>query len=289
MQEKDYPALYQAADNASLKAQDNYLNSVKSYIALSVIGAGLSVAGIQSKGAAIVAAVVFLSALFLSIYIAVRKNEGVWYRARAVAESIKTSTWRFMMRTEPFDASLEIDLAKSDFRGVLQRILSEHKDLAHDLAGTFSMEAQISPKMEEVRGKTLNERKSIYLKDRIEDQRKWYTDKSKFNKKWGSIWFWILIGFQGVAVILTLMRVVYPEWSYWPTEIFVVAAAGIFTWLQLKRFRELAASYGLAAHEIGVAMGALETVQTENNFSDFVRNTENAFSREHTQWVAKKE
>ncbi|MEA1901034.1 MAG: DUF4231 domain-containing protein, partial [Thermodesulfobacteriota bacterium] len=123
MQEKDYPALYQAADNASLKAQDNYLSSVKSYIALSVIGAGLSVAGIQSKGAAIVAAVVFLSALFLSIYIAVRKNEGVWYRARAVAESIKTSTWRFMMRTEPFDASLEIDLAKSDFRGVLQRIL----------------------------------------------------------------------------------------------------------------------------------------------------------------------
>jgi len=289
MQEKDYPALYQAADNASLKAQESYLDSVKGYVALSVIGAGLSVAGIGSKGAAIVAAVVFLSALFLSIYIAVRKNEGVWYRARAVAESIKTSTWRFMMRTEPFDASQEIDLAKSDFSGLLQRILSEHNDLAHDLAGTFSMEAQISPKMEEVRGKTLNERKSIYLKDRIEDQRKWYTDKSKYNKKWGSIWFWILIGFQGVAVILTLMRVAYPEWRYWPTEIFVVAAAGIFTWLQLKRFRELAASYGLAAHEIGVAMGALETVQTENNFSDFVRDTENAFSREHTQWVAKKE
>jgi len=289
MKEEHYPALYQAANNASLKAQEDYLRSVKGFVALSVIGAGLSVAGIQSKEAAIIAAIVFLTAMFLSIYIAVKKNEGVWYRARAIAESIKTSTWRFMMLTEPFDASQELNLAKSNFRILLQKILNEHKDLAHELAGQFSLEAQISQKMEEVRSTPLDERKNIYLKDRIEDQRKWYTDKSKYNKKWGTIWFWIMIALQGVAIILTLMRVAYPCWNYWPTEIFVVAAAGIFTWIQLKRFRELAASYGLAAHEIGVAMGALDVVESEDAFSDFVRDTENAFSREHTQWVAKKE
>jgi hypothetical protein len=289
MEEKDYPALYQAADVASFNAQKGYLNNVKAYIALSVLGAGLSVVGIQSKEAAILAAIVFLGGLFISIYIAVKKNENVWFRARAVAESIKTSTWRFMMQTEPFDASSEINKAKSDFRDLLKRILNEHKDLAHDLAGSFSLESQITTMMDEVRSKSLDERKNIYLNQRIEDQRKWYTDKSNYNKKWGKIWFVSMIALQAIAIILTLMRVAYPQWSYWPTEIFIVAAAGIFTWIQLKRFRELTASYGLAAHEIGLAMGALDDVHSEEDFSDFVRDTENAFSREHTQWVAKKE
>lgn len=74
MEEKDYPALYQAADVASFNAQKGYLNNVKAYIALSVLGAGLSVVGIQSKEAAILAAIVFLGGLFISIYIAVKKK-----------------------------------------------------------------------------------------------------------------------------------------------------------------------------------------------------------------------
>lgn len=289
MQENNYPALYQAADNASINAQNGYLNNVKAYVVLSVLGAGLSVIGINSKGAAILAAIMFLGGLFLSIYIAVKKNEGVWYRARAVAESIKTLTWRFMMCTEPFDSARPLHEAKSVFRELLHRILNEHKDLAHDLAGSFSLEEQIPETMIEVRSKNIEERKAIYLIERIEDQRQWYANKSVYNKKWGAIWFWILITLQGIAIVFTLMRVAYPEFGYWPTEIFVVAGAGVFTWIQLKRFRELAASYGLAAHEIGVAMSAIELVQSEEDFSDFVRDTENAFSREHTQWVAKKE
>jgi hypothetical protein len=289
MEEKNYPALYQAADAASNKAQKEYLNNVRSYIALSVIGAGLSVFGIQSKEAAILAALAFLGGLFVSIYIAVKKNENVWYRARAVAESIKTSTWRFMMQTEPFDATSDLRKAKNDFRNLLQRILNEHKDLAHDLAGSFSLESQITEIMDVVRLKPLNERKEFYLKKRIEDQLKWYTNKAQHNKKWGKTWFICMIIMQAVAIILALFRVGYPQWNYWPTEIFIVAAAGVFTWIQLKRFRELTASYGLAAHEIGLAMGALASAQSEIEFSDFVRDTENAFSREHTQWVAKKE
>ena len=289
MNEKNFPALYQAADNAAIIAQKTFLNSVKTYAFLSVLGAGLSVIGIQSKEFAILAAIVFLGGLFLTIYIAVKKSEGVWYRARAVAESIKTSSWRFMMQTEPFDSSIAEQTVKSQFRELLIKILEEHKDLAHDLSGQFSLQDQISDKMIENRSKSLAERKQIYLTERIEDQRNWYANKSEFNKKWGSFWFCILIVFQSMAIFLSLMRVAYPIWEFWPTEIFVVAAASVFSWIQLKRFRELTASYSLAAQEIAIAMGALEDALTEEDFSNFVRDTENAFSREHTQWIAKKE
>jgi SMODS and SLOG-associating 2TM effector domain 1/SMODS and SLOG-associating 2TM effector domain 3 len=289
MRESDYPALYQAANNASLKAQNSYLWSIRGYAILSTIGAGLSVIGIESKEAAILAALVFFSSLFLSIFMYGNENEGAWYRARALAESIKTSSWRFMMCAEPFEHDSSSQKTRDIFREKLSRILSEHKNLAHDLAGAFSTQEQISTTMSENRSKSLDERKNIYLRERIEDQRKWYADKSESNKKWGNIWFWVLIVLQGVAIAFTVMRVAYPEWKYWPTEIFVVASGNVFTWIQLKRFRELTNSYSLAACEISIAMGSLESVSTEDDFSDFVRDTENAFSREHTQWVAKKQ
>ena len=150
-----------------------------------MIGAGLSVIGIQSREAAVFAAVVFLGGLFLSIYIATKKGEGVWYRVRAVAESIKTSSWRFMMCTEPFDYRTSLQKAKSDFRELLNNILSEHKDLAHDLSGPFSMQEQISTKMIENRSKPLDERKQIYQTERIEDQRGYFARsfcKDEFEK-----------------------------------------------------------------------------------------------------------
>ncbi|HCB7267327.1 TPA: SLATT domain-containing protein, partial [Escherichia coli] len=36
----------------------------------------------------------------LLLYMAVQKPEKEWYGCRALAESIKTSTWRYMMRAE---------------------------------------------------------------------------------------------------------------------------------------------------------------------------------------------
>jgi hypothetical protein len=57
----------------------------------------------------------------------------------------------------------------------------------------------------------------------------------------------------------------------------------------MKRHSELTASYNLTAHEIGIIKGNAEAVETESEFSDFVNEAELAFSREHTQWVARKD
>ena len=59
--------------------------------------------------------------------------------------------------------------------------------------------------------------------------------------------------------------------------------------MQAKRFSELAASYALAAHEISLIADQALTPATAYDFSVFVGDAENAFSREHTQWVARKD
>ena len=59
--------------------------------------------------------------------------------------------------------------------------------------------------------------------------------------------------------------------------------------MQAKKFSELAASYTLAAHEINIIKSLSLEEMTEEEFSIFVGDAENAFSREHTQWVARKD
>jgi hypothetical protein len=61
------------------------------------------------------------------------------------------------------------------------------------------------------------------------------------------------------------------------------------SWMQAKRFSELAASYALAAHEISLIKEQSLLPDTDEKFSLFVGDAENAFSREHTQWVARKD
>jgi len=101
--------------------------------------------------------------------------------------------------------------------------------------------------------------------------------------------FWILIGVNIIAVICTALRMIYIELAFWPTDVFVAIAASILSWMQAKRFSELAASYTLASHEIGLIKEQSLLPDTHEKFSLFVGDAENAFSREHTQWVARKD
>jgi len=288
MREEDYPALYLAADAASKSAQTTFLNALRLYAYLAIAGAGLAAYGIESKGAAVAAAILFLGGLAVSILLAIKQYESTWYRARAVAESIKTSTWRFMMKAEPFE-NADLTEARTVFLHTLKQILQEHKDLGADLAGHSADRSQLTEHLVGIRGQPLQERMAYYRQHRIQEQRTWYAQKSSTSKRYGRRWFSTLIALQAAAVLFTLLRIAWPQSKVWPTEVFIVAAASVLLWMQAKRYRELAAAYGLTAHEIGLADGGFAQITTENEFSQFVGDTENPFSREHTQWIARKD
>lgn len=289
MKEKEYPALYCATNKASMDAQNQYLNFVRTYSFLLIAATGLGVYGINEKVSAIFAALLVIGSIFLSVIMLLRRNEDTWYRARSVAESVKTSSWRFMMRCDPYLDAPDVRVVKSRFRARLKSILSEHKDLAEHLGGTVSEQEQITETMCEVRGLDWEQRANFYRTYRIDEQRSWYANKSAWNRKKGKFWFSVLIGCQALAVLFLILRVAYPDRWYWPADIFVVAAGSALTWIQVKRFKELAAAYGLTAHEIGVVRGELEQIDSEDKLAQFVSDSENAFSREHTQWLARKD
>ena len=140
---------------------------------------------------------------------------------------------------------------------------------------------------QQVRSLPILERLEIYRRDRVDDQANWYAGKSIFNRKRATCWFWIMVGLHASAILMLLWKINSPTLKL-PVEAVAVAAIAILSWLQAKKHRELSASYSLAAHEIVLIKGEAVSIQREQELSDFVVNSENAFSREHTQWAARR-
>lgn len=117
----------------------------------------------------------------------------------------------------------------------------------------------------------------------------WYARKAALNRRMSKVFFWALIATNSIAVVCAILRITFADQPIWPTDVFVAAAASLLSWMQAKRFSELAASYALAAHEISLIKEQSLLPDTPEKFSLFVGDAENAFSREHTQWVARKD
>lgn len=288
MNREGYPALYLGADAASNSSQKEYFNLIRSEYLILVVAAILGMYWAKEKYQLIIYALVFVLAAVVLLFRSVRKPEQRWYRCRALAESIKTSTWRYMMRSDPFFDAEVVQVPRSEFRNHLAGILRANQNIGESIAGYYSDAEQITGVMEEIRALSLEERKTFYRENRIYDQRKWYSKKAFQNKVSFRYWVSIIVVVYLLAMLSVLLRLAFPEVVWWPTEPLTVLAASIVGWVQIRKFNELASSYTLTAHEIGIIQGRIDEIYTEREFSDFVSEAELAFSREHTQWVARR-
>lgn len=280
---EDCPALYRASDLMAAKAQRTYV-TILSISLISIISAStLTLVSGYSVVAAVGAALSFILGLVFSLILAAKRYDKTWYHARAAAESVKTLTWRYIMRANPFDqADRE---SRSHFIAVLHEILNENQGICEIVKDT----EQVTPRMTEIRQLPIRDRIKIYSEDRINDQGKWYLNKARYNQVRTERWFWTITGIQILAVVCSLVRIAELSWNLLPTGVLATAATAAFSWMQIKRFQELSTSYNLTAHEIGLIKADLVDIHDEQEFSKFVGDSENAFSREHTQWQARRD
>lgn len=286
MKEEDFPGLYQSADNLSGGAQSSFFAALALNLIFLVSATVVSVVNYPHWGAAIIQALLLAGATASSVYLALVRPERLWYSGRAVAESIKTLTWRYVSRAEPFhDEDL---ISKKLFLVKLKAVISQNQGISDKLTSHIS-EKQISVTMVQFRADSFEIRRDNYIKFRINDQLVWYEKKAKLNKKHSEIFFYALIVVNVLAFIFALIKIANVQYPYLPTDILIAFAASLLTWMQAKRFSELSASYALTAHEIGIIREQADELTSDDGLSLFVGDAENAFSREHTQWVARKD
>jgi hypothetical protein len=285
----DYPALYKGASGLSENSQNSYLRLLISEYLLLISAAAISMTKNPNQLTQAIHALVFISLATLLLYRAKTKPEQDWYKGRALAESIKTSTWRYCMRAAPFEDVNDIRIRRTEFRNYLREILSASRHIGDRIPPDTAADDQITNSMDEIRALSLLERSKFYLENRIKEQRTWYINKARSNKSSAKKWIAACAATYAAAIILLVLRPIFPNWDFWPFEPLIVIASSIIGWTQIKKFNELTSAYTLTAHEIGIIQGRIEEADTEEEFSEFVNEAELAFSREHTQWVARQD
>lgn len=285
IQEKDFPGLYQSSDQASINAQSKYYRCLFSYLGLLVIAAAVSFFWGNNVVGAIASALLFLITLGILIYLKSTRPDDLWYNGRAVAESVKTIIWKWMMRSDLYEEN--VNDSSPCFVNDLKKILKQNQSLSSVLNSASGINAPISEKMKEIRGLSFEERIRIYKEQRIDNQAVWYSKKANHNKMMATLWFVVSVLLHFIAISMLLYKIYDPTMKF-PIEVIATATSAVLTWLQAKKHNELSSSYSLTAHEIALIKGEFSLIKQENDLSDFVINTENAFSREHTQWAARK-
>jgi hypothetical protein len=290
MGDSDYPALCQAAEDASRDGQNTYKRLVQADLSLVVLGALLgALAFLVPKDYAAyfaaVAAIVLLGSVVAKFVAKQRSDDKEWFDGRAVAESAKTLTWRYMMRLEPFE-----DDATSDRRFIdeLDAIREARSGLKYRVGSHDGSAEQITPYMREVRQKPVKERRDLYVKERLDDQAEWYASKSEDNRRLASRLFWAALAAQFVALALAVWRVTSPSAGLSMVGPLLALAAAFTAWTQLGRNDELRQSYALAYQELLSIKALADTVDTEQELAKIVSDGEGAISREHTMWTAKR-
>lgn len=292
IQNNDFPNYFIAGDNASLKAQKTYINLICVDLILICLGASLSIYNYQNTNTKmwiyIVSGIFLFISFILSLIMKFKKYEDIWYRGRALAESVKTLTWRFMTKSELFDSTISDEEAKKKFIERIKEIKNEFKDLTNSLRAENLKQPIITSKMEEIRSKSIEERRAFYLKNRIKNQIDWYASKADTNENKYEYWFWVVIIAQAFAIISIIVLIKYPEFNFNFVGLFTTLSASFLSWLQVKKYQENKEAYTTALSELRMIETLSESINTEEEFAKFVLDSENAMSREHTIWLAQK-
>jgi hypothetical protein len=137
-----------------------------------------------------------------------------------------------------------------------------------------------------VRRKSVTERANLYLTERIKGQLSWYTENSEENDKNGPPVLYLAAGTQAVACLVAVILINYeiPDFG----GVFATASASALAWMQIRRYEDLAQAYSTAAKELSSIGSAQVAGFSEQQLSRFVLDAENAISREHTLWLAKR-
>lgn len=284
----DLPDFFQAADAESLKGQTRYVRQTATQLialALAAILGALPETTFSNAidWPAIGSALAFLVALAAMLHAQRRRDDRLWYDGRAAAESTKTLAWRYSVGGRPFSVSIDSDQAALCFLEQLKSVAGIIRQVT--VVPRAEPRGEITMGMDEIRGSNLGDRKHAYIQGRIKNQRDWYQRKAKATDEAAMWWGRGVIAAETVGGAAALLRAA----GVFSVDLLGIASAlgaGGVAWVQLRQYRNLSSAYSTACRELNNIVSRPISVLSEAEWADFVDESEEAISREHTLWTA---
>ncbi|MEU4777437.1 DUF4231 domain-containing protein [Micromonospora sp. NPDC023633] len=289
--EKSFPNLLDQAERMSSKGQQSYMRLTYSGLVaalLASIGGAINIDrkfgdDVVDLGGAL-AGLAFLVGIFLAYYLLSTKPERAWYEGRAAAESIKTMSWQYCVAGGAFGYNTP---APAD-RLFLDRLKETDRTARAAQLTLTGVGSQITSEMRSLRAAPLADRMARYRTDRLENQNRWYANKSAYNRRQARFWFGIAITLQATGLVFATLKT-FDVVDIDLLGIVATAAAGASAWLQTRDHQNLAESYAVTSRDLSLVLTKADSMPqgaTEEEWRIFVGDAEHAISREHTLWLA---
>lgn len=286
----ELPALYESVDRLSNKSQNCFKRLILASL-LSACAAPLaaSIASFFGEGHKVfwfVAIIATLCSSVCSVVVLILRPEQDWYSARAIAESLKTASWKYAMRADPFEVD-DVE-AQSKFSAITTQLLTYASRLGLTLEPPKG--EQVTEDMRGCREMPWDDRLTVYLRERVNEQKGWYAGKANDAASASKQWLIAIIVLYSGALVIGLVALSgNTEYLVGLLGLCTTAASSSVAWLQVKRDQELAKSYGLTAHELNLVLADSDRAITEETLASYVTDAENAVSREHSTWLSRRE
>lgn len=278
------PGLFMSADRLSKDSRRNDRVLLGAELLLLTFAALASIPSVMMRDLNItsgLATTALLAALIFSLVRVALRTDETWYRARAVAESVKSLAWLYASGGAPFPIGSS-DGADEILNTRLREILEESGGL--DIRPRS--EGQITSSMRTLRASSLAQRKDAYLETRVRAQIAWYSGKSQDNATSARNWIVGAVLIYGAGIVAGVLRFL----GVYDTDLMGLAAAvagAALSWRQSQQHQTLKVAYAFAAHDLMLIADRLSAVQSDDEWASFVSNAEAAISREHTMWLAR--
>ncbi|GAA3017207.1 DUF4231 domain-containing protein [Kitasatospora albolonga] len=302
------PELFWTADSSSLQGQRRAVSLSRWGLVLLVVAAFAGSA--DGTLPAWLAAAAYLFTVALAAVAGRQNPQGLWYEGRAAAESVKTLSWKYAVRADAYqpppktlpDAERLYDVQLGGILGQfgtsraipqLARVQAELQSWRGPLAGRPARHPQITDSMRQLREQPLSVRREVYIRERVKTQREWYRAKARSctnATRWADL-LGVVLPLGGL--VLAVLRAL-GEFSFDALGAVSAVAASVAAWAQLRQYRPQAAAYSIAASELAVIEAQLsqlplDTPDAEETWARLARDAEDAISREHTTWQARRE
>lgn len=285
--------MYSASDSAAILAQKRYFHLLRAKIAILIVIAILASFTWErvpqaKTAAAMLIAVILIVATLASVLMDLRKYDHSWFICRAIAESVKSETFKFVMRADPYTGSGRTHTDEEQFLRRLREILHRQQAVPGELAEQAIESTQITDEMRRIREMNLEDRRSYYARDRIRGQRDWYGKKARWNQSRENVWFYIAYTLQALAVTASVVMISLRDFPFNAIPVLTTSTAGALSWYHARSYRELSQSYALVAQELGILQDQASHMTTEQRLAEIVLEVERTISREHTMWLTRR-
>ena len=286
----DLPDSYSTYDESAIIAQRNHFRLIQFELILLVVVAALSLSVnlFQNEDfSTIIFSVIFfifLIGIIIQAQYGKRQFGRKWFEFRAVAESIKSLAWQYAMECGDF---YEENEANKLFLQIIKQIKETYQINPDSKLIPGGILKDIQPSMKEMRKKGWHEKRETYIKERVDNQITWYTDKAKINDDYSKKYDNSVLFLQ-IFIIIACIFLVYTHINGAPALALVVTLiVSIIGWSRSKQYAELVEPYQNAARELNGIKQNIEMAKLKIDFQNFVIEAEQAISREHTMWLAK--